>query len=150
MNTEEFIKDCASRGWSKTQVMETLGLCRRTFVAILEAMPVMEWAPPGKSLAHKLGNEARRGHCSDALRASNARNAEVRRERCRHDVKGLRGTVEELAQHFNISASSVRRRMKDGMTIEEALTTPPTPLALRRKGYYKYPQRVEYCRESAQ
>ncbi len=134
MTTEEYIRDAAKRGWSKAQVRDALGLCRETFYAILEAMPPLQWPARGKSLGHRLANEARLGVCSPALRAALERNRAVRKERSIHVVHGRRGTIEELAQHYAVSGSTVRRRRKSGLSLEAALTIPPTQPGGRRKG----------------
>lgn len=135
MNTEEFITLSAKRGLSKTQVRETLGLCRETFIAMLDAMPPLQWPARGQSLGHKLGNEARRGRCSPALRAALAQSVAKRKALHSHTVDGRHGTIEELAKHYSVSASTVRRRIKSGMPLAQALALPPTPLALRRDGF---------------
>ncbi len=135
MNTEQFIADSARRGLSKTQVRETLGLCRETFYAMLEAMPPLPWPARGQSLGHKLGNEAKRGHCSPALRAALKQAVSTRKALHSHTVDGRHGTIDELVEHYSVSASTVRRRIKSGMSIEQALKTPPTPFSLRRDGF---------------
>lgn len=43
---------------------------------------------------------------------------------CRQTICGVTGTVTELAKHFKLSLICVRARVKKGMTLEEALTTP--------------------------
>lgn len=135
LSTEQFIQEAAARNWSKTQTREALGVCRETFCAMLEAMPPLVWPARGKSLGHKLGNEARRGNCSPALRAAAAKAVATRKELRSHTVNGFRGTIEEHAARSSVSASTVRRRMNAGMSITEALATPATPLKFRRNGY---------------
>lgn len=135
LTTEQFIQEAAARNWSKTQTLEALGLCRETFYAMLKAMPPLVWPAPGKSLGHQLGNEARRGHCSPALRAAVVKAQTAHKAKASHVVNGVRGSIEEHAARSSVSASTVRRRMNAGMSITEALTTPATPLKFRRNGY---------------
>lgn len=134
-DTEAFIRESATRGLSKSQVRQALGLCTQTFYAMLDAMPELPWPARGQSLGHKLGNEAKRGHCSPALRAALKQNLAKWKEMRSHTVDGRRGTIEDLVKHYNVSASTVRRRMQAGMTVEQALKTPVTPVALRHKGF---------------
>lgn len=49
---------------------------------------------------------------------------ETSRESFRKEVLGVKGTVAELAEHFGKTFSCVQSRMKKGMTLQEALTTP--------------------------
>ncbi|MCK2122156.1 hypothetical protein [Pseudomonas sp. PNPG3] len=135
MTTEEYIRDCAARGYSKTMVLETLGICRYSFYAMLEAMAPIDWPGRGQSLACKLANEARRGISTQKIRdASKKAHAAVRAKHLK-TVDGVQGSVEELARMYSVSASTVRRRVKAGMTLEEALKTPITPVAQHRKGF---------------
>lgn len=134
-DVEAFIRESAERGMSKNQVRETLGLCRETFYAMLEAMPPLNWPPRGKSLGRKLSDEARRGYCPPALHAALRRNHAAKTEKGTYTVNGQRGTIEELVRHYSVSASTVRRRMKAGMTLEQALATPPTARPARYKGF---------------
>ena len=137
MTTEEYIKDCAARGYSKTMVLETLGICRYSFYAMLEAMPPIEWPARGQSLNCKLANEARRGISTAKLKAASEKALAARRELRSHTVDGFRGTIEELAARHGVSGTTVRRRIKGGMTLELALKTPVTPRPLRNRGFNK-------------
>lgn len=49
---------------------------------------------------------------------------ETLRDSFRQEVLGVRGTIEELANHFGKTFSYVVARIKSGMTLEQALTTP--------------------------
>lgn len=137
IDVEQFIRDAAARSWSKTQTLEALGLCRETFYAMLQAMPPLEWPAQGASMAAKLANEARRGHCSDALMAHLKKAHARRREQHSHDYGGHRGTIEQLARYsaHGVSASTIRRRMNAGMSLEQAMSLPPTPINRRRNGF---------------
>lgn len=141
MNTEEFIKDAAKRGWSKTMTLEALGVSRDSFYAILEAMPPLEWPPQGKSLGHIQGNQARRGHCSPALAAALERQRQARKAKALHTANGFTGTIEEHAARSSVSDSTVRRRLKAGMTLEQALSKPATPFKMRRNSFNDREQR---------
>jgi len=134
MDTVQFIKESASRGLSKTQVREALGVSRDKFWEMLRLIPGLSWAPPGQSLGHRLNNESRRGQCTAKLRAALEIGRAKRREKALHEVDGRKGTIEELAQHYKVSASTVRRRMAAGLTLEAALKTPPVENNKRREG----------------
>lgn len=134
MKTEDFIRDAAARGWSKTQTREALGLCRDTFWAILRAMPELEWPKRGCSLGNKLGNASRAP--SEAVVAAAARARAARRERILVAWQGRTGTIAELAAFSPASERTIRRRISAGMPAEEAFSTPPSlemPMAKWRK-----------------
>lgn len=137
---EHFITESAANGLSKTQVRESLGMCREKFGNLLEVMPPLQWPGPGKSLGHKLGNEARRGQCSPALHKALKQAHAAKTAKATHTVNGITGTIAVLAKHFGVGDSTVRRRIKEGMSLEQALTTPPTPFALRHKAFNKREQ----------
>lgn len=134
LKIEDYIRDAARRGWSKSQTLEALGVTRESFYAMLEFMPPMEWPATAKGLGRRLADEARRGVCTPAIRAATAKAVAVRKALHSHEVDGVVGTIEELAAHSSVSASTVRRRIAAGMTLKEALTRPLTPPDQRRKG----------------
>ncbi len=135
MTTEEYIRDCAARGYSKTMTLEALGLCRETFYTMLDAMPPIQWPERGKSLACKLANESRRGTSTPGLRAAAEKARSTRREKRSHIIDGVKATIEAHAARYGVSDSTVRRRVKAGMTLEQALKTPVTPVMVRHKGF---------------
>lgn len=135
MNTEEFIRDAARRNWSKTQTREALGMCREKFWAILAAMPPIEWPKPGTSEGNKRGAASKRGVHYPKLCAHLEKARARRRERATHEVCGVRGTIEEFAATAKVSASTIRRRVNAGMSIEQAMELPPTPINHRRNGF---------------
>ncbi len=59
IRTEQFIRDAAARGWSKTQTRQALGICTYTFWPMLRAMPDLAWIPKGSTFGNKLGNATR-------------------------------------------------------------------------------------------
>lgn len=134
MNTEQFIAEAAERNWSKQMTREALGVPVEKFEVMLTLIPNLKWPGPGKSLGHQLAYEARRGVDTQHLSEARARGRVKRREQASYSVNGLTGTIEELVKHFTVSPSTVRRRMNSGMTIEQALTLPPTPVSQRRSG----------------
>ncbi len=111
-----------------------------TLKDMLEVIGPLEWVPGNQSLSRKRSVEQRRGVFTPALKASLQVAIAKRREKAKYEVLGpsgspLRGNIKELAQHFGVSASTVRRRMSEGgLSIHEALATPPTPRHLRRNG----------------
>lgn len=129
---ERFIRDAAKLGWSRNEVCEVLGLSWSSLVAMLEIIGPLDWVPGSESLARKRCAESQRGiftpHLQTALQTAIAK----RRELAEHEVLGSRGTIKELAAAFGVSASTVRRRVASGFTLEDALTTPATPCHLRR------------------
>lgn len=112
MTTEEYIKDCAARGYSKTMVLETLGICRYSFYAMLEAMPPIEWPARGQSLNCKLANEARRGISTAKLKAASEKALAARRELRSHTVDGSwndrRAGSQARRERYNRAAQNQR------------------------------------------
>lgn len=47
------------------------------------------------------------------------------RDHLRHTIRGFTGTIQELCKYFDKTESNVTTRMGKGMTMEQALTTPP-------------------------
>ncbi|MDG9809499.1 MULTISPECIES: hypothetical protein [Pseudomonas] len=125
MKTEDYIRDCAARGFSKTMVMEALGVNRPSFYAMLELLPPIEWPAPGQSLACKLSYESRRGTSTPALRASAEKGRKARLEKYTYTVDGVQGTLTDLAKRWGVEPNTVRRRMSTGKTLKEALEAVP-------------------------
>jgi hypothetical protein len=133
MTTEEFIRDCAARNWSRTQTHQALGISRPKFNLILEHMPDVKWPAPGKSAANYQAYREARGQCSPARRAALIRNRKMAAV-ATYEVDGRVGTVDELAVHSPVSAGTIRRRLSLGVPPEQAFTKPATPLRERRNG----------------
>jgi hypothetical protein len=127
MNAEQFIRDCAHRGLSKTQTLEALGWSREKFYTALEYLPALPWPTRGKGLGRKQSDEARRGHCPPALRAALAESRARRKAKHSHTLRGTTGTIEELLliHACQVSASTIRRRLAKGWTLETAFFDPP-------------------------
>lgn len=129
MNTEQFIRESAARGLSRRATRLALGLGPWVFREMLSLMPDIEWPAPGQSVDHMRANNAKRGQCSPVLAAALAKSRELRREKHLHTVGEHTGLIEELVVLLPspVSASTVRRRIAAGMSVEEALTTPSRP-----------------------
>jgi hypothetical protein len=136
MTTEEFIRDCAARNWSRIQTREALGIKRRKFQTILEVLPDIKWPGPGRSAANYQAYEALRGQCSPARRAALIRNRKMAAV-ATYEVAGRVGTIDELAVHSPVSAGTIRRRLNLGVPPEQAFTMPATPLRKRRSGPFQ-------------
>lgn len=126
-DTEAFIRSCAERQLSRNETRLTLGWSQYQMAKILTVLPDIEWPGRGSSVGAKRAAEARRGvylpqieKAREAIRLSAVRT-----------VRGVTGSTAELARHFGVvSYNTVRVRVKDeGMSLEEALTTPPKPSA---------------------
>ena len=133
MTTEEFIKASAKRGWSKTQTREVLGLSTYKFWLILGAMPPIVWAVRGQSLGAKQSNASRKGMAPSAAMLSGIKKAQAaNRARGLRTWQGRTGSVEELAEFSPVSARTITRRLKAGMSVDDAFGLEPnleTPIA---------------------
>lgn len=133
MNTEQFIRESAARGLSRRATRLALGLGPWVFREILSVMPDIEWPARGRSVDHMRANAQKRGQCSDALAKALADAREARRNKHVHAVGEHTGLIDELVDLLpcTVSASTVRRRIATGMSVEEALTTPSLPSGRR-------------------
>ncbi|WP_313453450.1 hypothetical protein [Stutzerimonas nitrititolerans] len=124
---EKVIRDCAKRGMSRNETRLMLGYSKYKMQLILSALPDVPWPALGASLGHLRGNASRRGICPASL----ARARQARRDNLTHTVRGVSGSITELARHFGIvSSSAARARVSaEGMTVEQAVTMPPRPSA---------------------
>lgn len=136
MTTEQFIKDCAARGWSRALTAQELGISARKLRVMLEHLPGIEWPAPNKSILQRQSHESRRGQCSPANREAllKARRAQIPET---YEINGRVGTVDELAKFAPVPAVTIRRRMSNGIDPALAFTQPPTPPHLRRHGMNK-------------
>lgn len=129
MNVEAFIRQSAARGLSRRAVADALDMGMYEFRGLLKALPDVQWPGPGQSVDFRRSCEARRGFFPPANRAALEKARAVARAKSLRTVRGVTGTIEELVQAFGIevSASTVRRRMQEGMPLEAALFTPRQP-----------------------
>ena len=130
--TETFIKDAASRGWSRTEVCNVLGISWHSLKKVLKQMPDLTWVPGSQSLSRKNSNAQRRGIFTPKQNAALQVARANRLEKMTHEVNGVRGTIKELAKLSAVSASTMRRRMSKGESLESALDRPPAPPNKRR------------------
>lgn len=132
--TERFIKDAARLGWSRNEVCNVLEISWSSLSDILDVIGPVTWGPSSLSPSRKRSAELQRGVFTPALQAAQVLAIAKRRELAEHEVLGQRGTIKQLAAKFGVSATTVRRRVaEEGLSLEQALTTPATPRHLRRK-----------------
>lgn len=129
MNTEAEIRDLAARGYSREMTRQTLGIKCHKFRQMLAALPDIRWAAFGATVGRKLYADSIRGECPDYKRKSLAKAQAERAVGYTHTVRGVTGSLPALAKHFGVvSYDCARTRIKkEGMTIEQALTTPARP-----------------------
>lgn len=121
MDTEAMIRDFASRGFSKRETARTLELSDYMMDKFLSVMGPVKWPTRGNSNNHHRANKEKRGKPNQAI----WRALEARRNHALHTVDGITGTIDELASKFGgVTGGRVRARMKEGMTLDEALKTP--------------------------
>lgn len=81
------------------------------------------------------------GNCRWVTRSVNDRN---RRNNCYVSFRGERRLLIELCEQFGVRKDTVRFRMKSGMTLEQALTTPVRPKAPNGKGKDRIARQTDY------
>ncbi|MBP6018761.1 MAG: hypothetical protein KA735_04665 [Burkholderiaceae bacterium] len=131
----ELAKSYAKRGHSLTFSSSLLGLYPQQLAALLDAAGVddIPFAKGRQSLASKSALAA----LHDSLRGRSqpnrspkgcealARGRETNRKKHMQSAFGVTGTVKDLMEHFGceLTRNSVYKRLRRGMSIEEALTT---------------------------
>lgn len=60
-NIEEYIRDMASRGFSRRAVSKALGMQSRKFKELLELLPEMDWVPPCQSWDRLRADQEKKG-----------------------------------------------------------------------------------------
>lgn len=127
----DVVRELANEGHSKLAVSQILELSYnqsyRKYLKLYAADA--EWSPNGRTLAQRRAFERIPVEFTDKQREQSRKLARKTRERYLVTVQGKTGTMRELAKHFGISIYTVNYRRRNGMSLEEALTTPPSPHA---------------------
>ncbi|MCG6540222.1 hypothetical protein MCB86_09055 [Pseudomonas sp. KSR10] len=111
MNLDDTIRAMAALGQSKGQVREALGIPRNKFTEIAKMLPDIHWQQTPEERAARIAG-AKKGIAT-------------RRAKHLRTVNGVTGSIEELCERFGqCSAGHARRRIRQGMSPAEAITTP--------------------------
>jgi hypothetical protein len=130
MSTDlDFIRDCARRGHSFNRTAQLVGFdYSYQLKSLLESLGVndIEWPNPHRCLARQEQlarlHESRRGKPQSELFPKPCIGS--RHKAKKYTAFGVTGTLPELVSRFGkVSLQSVRYRMKNGMSIEDALET---------------------------
>lgn len=132
MNTEQFIRDCAARGWSRHMTADAMGLTYAKFKPMADAMPDVKWPRNGTSLANKAANHARKGEACTIPAEACARGRKALIDRVSVEAFGVKDSILGHCRRHGISQATVWCRRQKGWTLEQALSTPPTPRHLRK------------------
>lgn len=118
MDLEQQIRELAGSGICKTEAARRLGFTSTQMDKVCSVIDGLNWAfrkgvTRGKPKPDHL----------EKLKGSLSKAREVRVANSRRTVRGITGTVDELCAHFDVAASprTVRQRMSEGMTLEQAL-----------------------------
>lgn len=129
----EFIRSCAARGLSKSHTAQLLGFWPSVFpdYLVLLGLDDVEWVKGAESLLAKQARResglARKGRTQDYLTEMDRARIRKRNNDLapKHSAFGVVGTLSELVALFGVVTKvSVGRRIKLGMSVEDALTTP--------------------------
>lgn len=129
-----FIRECAAKGLSKSHTAQLLRFSRwPPFINHLASLGLtdLEWCKGANSVLAKLAREAlhesnrgktiSEGHKAILRKFTAARNAQLPR----YTAFGITDSLESLIKRFaRVSGGAVRLRIKNGMAVEAALTTP--------------------------
>ncbi|EIU1654122.1 hypothetical protein [Pseudomonas aeruginosa] len=127
-NIEEYIRDMASRGFSRRAVSQALGMRSQKFKELLELLPEMDWVPPRQSWDCLRANQEKKGRkcpmTEGRLRAVTAARRVAMAKHTRYTAFGVTATLPELVRQFGqVTVASVRIRLAKGMPLEQALTS---------------------------
>lgn len=139
MTDEEFIRDRAALNWSRNMVCQALDISPWKFREICTAMPDVKWPAPGKSLDARRAAQTR-DNAPTAIGLMSAWPARSEKS-AQYSVGGFTGSLPQVAAHWadfiSIGLFTVRRRLKENMSIENALFMPARPTcAVSTKGNY--------------
>ncbi len=119
---ETSIREAAARGLSQRHAAELLGINREKFRDMCQAIqPPVEWPARNQSIGCKLAYESRRGHATEAqmqgLRGAWAKQSAQHAR----TLDGRTGSISYLSGFYSVSARTIYRRLKAGMTLQEAV-----------------------------
>ena len=122
----EAVAELAKRGHSKKGVAGILGVAKSTLYEHCAHLDNIEWRDPYETIEFQ---EAQRNRNSSQRLYTHLKEIHHRKTReAAHEVLGVVGTIEVLADHFGkASARTVRRRLKEGWPLDKALTTLTKP-----------------------
>lgn len=124
MNTEAQIKEWAENGWTRGDVAQALGLSL-TKLYYYQNTIGFKW-PKGRSIGQRQYQRDRKPR-GNPERAAAMQAASVA-AKPHYTVKGVYGTINYLAEAVGVvTATTVRRRISAGMSVENALLTPAQP-----------------------
>ncbi|EPG6074696.1 hypothetical protein L4X12_000041 [Pseudomonas aeruginosa] len=127
-NIEEYIRDMASRGFSRRAVSKALGMQSRKFKELLEYLPEMDWVPPCQSWDRLRADQEKKGRkcpmTEGRLRSIVAARRAAMAKHTRYTAFGVTATLPELVSQFGqVTAATVRMRLAKGMPLEQALAS---------------------------
>lgn len=131
------IEKLCNRGHSRAETAKILGIPHSRLRSFCERMPNLAWST--MSLTRIDGDKARAESNAFAYVENNRQRAlEARRESAKRTVRGVSGSISELLAHFKIdvSPSTIRRRLAEGKTIEEALFAKTAPRRPKIRDWY--------------
>jgi hypothetical protein len=124
MNTEAQIKEWAEAGWTRADVAQALGLSLTKLYYYQQSIG-FKW-PKGRSIGQRQYQRDRKPR-GNPERAAAMQAASVA-ARPHYTVNGVHGTLHSLAKTIGVVAyENVRRRVRLGMSVEDALLTPAQP-----------------------
>jgi hypothetical protein len=126
ISLDQCIAFLAEHGASKLSVAKALGIRYESFLDMCKAMPDVVWPERGHSNGAARQHKQQRGKCSEMKRGAVLKAAKASADARKTKVAfGRTGTIAQHVEWFGVVCYAVvRRRLKDGMTLEQALTYP--------------------------
>ena len=118
---ESYARAAARRGESQRSAAAALGINRAKFRLICAAFEKpIDWPSPGQSVAQQQASENRRGIAYPKAVAALQRGSETIKENSQRTIDGRTGSIQYLAQFYDVNPRTVYRRLAAGKTLEEA------------------------------
>lgn len=119
---EAQIKRWAGQGWNQRDVAQALGLTYSKFRSLLRMHPEFKW-PRGQTIAQRRYQAEK--HPKGSTEQAALMRAAQRAKLPKYTVRGVTGTLHELAHHFKVvSFNTSHRRVRLGFSVEQALLAP--------------------------
>lgn len=118
MDLEQQIRQLAASGVCKTEAARRLGFTLTQLSKVCSVIEGLRWSYRKGARRDKPTSVA-----LEKLKLNLSKARDVKTAKSRRTVRGITGTVDELCAHFDLSASprTVRQRMAEGKSLEEAL-----------------------------
>lgn len=131
---ENYIRMCARKGFARATVARAMGYSKHQMAKLCSAMPDIAWPERSNCKVRQHIEQQRRLQGFPTLQRGRAAARDARRARDSITVRGVTGTLSELAEHFGstVSRSRICRRLKEAVSDDERYAAFTDPASRRR------------------